>query len=319
MPTINENALDFCTETWNRAILSGETLYKPMTKEGFAEFFLSERDYAKYFEVESENGEPVGWASGCRGEGANTGYVTFIYVLPELRRRGIGSALLRKIEEDIRRDAVNTLERIDVMFLNPMQLPWFIPSHSPHDHPCAPGADMYSTSLLLLKNSGYRVYSIENSYYMPLANYRLPEKIIRLESSLFERGIAVTRYDENSHSGLNELFTAIKNEGWRAFVMAHLERPVIVAIKDGRVIGYTGPLSVDPSGRGSFCGIGVDPEYRGNGAGSVLFAHLCDGLRNIGASFMSLYTGETNPARNIYEAAGFKVVRSWASMRKAVK
>ena len=42
-------------------------------------------------------------------------------------------------------------------------------------------------------------------------------------------------------------------------------------------------------------------------------------LKEQGASFMSLYTGEDNPARNIYEAAGFKIVRSWADMRKLKK
>ncbi|TVR54608.1 MAG: GNAT family N-acetyltransferase, partial [Spirochaetaceae bacterium] len=42
----------------------------------------------------------------------------------------------------------------------------------------------------------------------------------------------------------------------------------------------------------------------------------CMGLKQIGAEFMSLFTGEANPARNIYEAAGFKIVRTWANMRK---
>ena len=41
-------------------------------------------------------------------------------------------------------------------------------------------------------------------------------------------------------------------------------------------------------------------------------------LKAMGASFMTLFTGENNPARNIYEAAGFTVVRTWADMRKTL-
>ena len=40
------------------------------------------------------------------------------------------------------------------------------------------------------------------------------------------------------------------------------------------------------------------------------------GLKERGARFMSLFTGETNRARSIYESAGFRIVKSWACMRK---
>ena len=50
-----------------------------------------------------------------------------------------------------------------------------------------------------------------------------------------------------------------------------------------------------------------------------MFASLCIGLKEIGAQFMTLFTGENNPARNIYEAAGFKIVKSFADMRKDIK
>ena len=66
---------------------------------------------------------------------------------------------------------------------------------------------------------------------------------------------------------------------------------------------------------------GLFPECgcRGNGAGKVLFGRLCTGLRDLGAKYMTLFTGETNPARNIYEAQGFKIVRTWADMHKQAK
>ena len=135
----------------------------------------------------------------------------------------------------------------------------------------------------------------------------------------------MTYYDRTKHTGLAELFDDLNNPGWKQAVLANdakgeEARPLLVAVHQGRTVcGYTGPLSVSPEGRGCFHGIGVHHAYRQHGAGKVLFSTLCMALREQGASFMSLYTGEDNPARNIYEAAGFKIVRSWAGMRKILK
>ncbi|HIX29130.1 MAG TPA: GNAT family N-acetyltransferase, partial [Candidatus Blautia stercoravium] len=82
------------------------------------------------------------------------------------------------------------------------------------------------------------------------------------------------------------------------------------------VCGFTGPLDVEKKGRGYFAGIAVDESVRGKGVAKILFCELCMGLKEQGASFKTLFTGEKNPARNIYEAAGFQIVKSWANMRK---
>ena len=34
---------------------------------------------------------------------------------------------------------------------------------------------------------------------------------------------------------------------------------------------------------------------------------------------MTLFTGETNPARYIYQSAGFKIVKTWSDMEKVIK
>ncbi len=90
--------------------------------------------------------------------------------------------------------------------------------------------------------------------------------------------------------------------------------PVAAAIRNGKIIGFTGPLRVQESGRGYFAGIGIHSGYRGFGLGNVLFHTLCRTLKEMGASYMTLFTGETNPAGQIYSKAGFKIVKSWADM-----
>ena len=177
-----------------------------------------------------------------------------------------------------------------------------------------------------MKNNGYRDYAEQNSYYRDLSDFTLPEDIAEKEAKAAALGLRVTYYDKERHVGIEELMTALKSEGWRAAVLNNLSRekplPLLVAedsnIGGGkaRAIGFTGPVNVQESGRGYLCGIGVHPDYRGHGLGKLLFCRLCEANREAGASFMSLFTGEENPARNIYEAAGFRIVRSWACMRK---
>lgn len=304
---------EWCLKCWNGM---EELPYKKLTAAEFNGLFFEAKGCAEYFAVYVDGGIPCGFAGGDYCAESGIGYLTFVYVVPERRREGIGRALAGYIEERIKADAGDANKRTDIMFNNPVHLPWFIPGRAPHDHPCAPGVDMSSGGYLFAKNIGYRDYATMNSYYMPLAKFTMPVGFFEKEAALRESGIEVTYYDGNVHSGFAEFFDALSNEGWRKAVLSNLDKPVLVAVKDGKVVGYTGPLSIDASGRGNFCGIGVRPDIRGGGAGKALFFRLCEGLRDMGADFMSLYTGEENPARNIYEAAGFKIVRSWSCMRR---
>ena len=93
----------------------------------------------------------------------------------------------------------------------------------------------------------------------------------------------------------------------------------MIAEKDGEILGWTGPIRTQPSGRGYFAGIGVHPKTQGRGLGKSLFCHLCDESRKNGAQFMTFFTGKDNPARNIYLSAGFKIVQSFAVMEKTLK
>jgi GNAT superfamily N-acetyltransferase len=206
------------------------------------------------------------------------------------------------------------------MFFNPVMIPWVVPG-TDADHPNAPGVDVACDGYLFLKNHGYRDIVYQNSYYLPLSDYRFPADIERRIECLAEDGLRITRYNPARHRGLDELFDDLGNDEWRGIIMENLARgedadPVLIVEHDGRACGFTGPIRVQPSGRGYFAGIGVHSDYRKRGAGKVLFAALCMELKGIGASFMTLFTGETNPARGIYEAAGFRIVRTWADMRK---
>ena len=309
------NEADACVMIFNLLCENGDTLFKPITAERFEELFLDPSIGPAVF-VGYESDRVIAFGAGnCAGE---TGYITYIGVLPEYRRRGYGKAIAETLEGSLA-ESHPEMKKIELVFYNPTELPWFIPGHAPHDHAGQPGVDMSTAAYPFYESLGYRAWTVQNTYYLPLSEYRTPDEMARRLESLRENGIGITYYDGSRHGGFSELFDNIGNEGWRRRVMARLDEDIVVAVKDGKVIGYTGPLSVSKEGRGLFCGIAVRTEYRHHGIGKALFAGLCKGLSEKGATFMSLFTGDNNPARYVYESAGFGIVRSFATMRKIIR
>ncbi len=307
--------IDNCIEIWNSYVDSGDVPFKPLSKEDFCQLFLCEKYISKGV-VKEENGEAVGFAFGTIN--GDTGYVSYVGVKKDKRKSGMGKELYFELEKTF--FEVNPhLEKVDCMFYNPCSIPWFIPNHFPHDHSGVPGVYMECDGYPFLKKMGFCDYAVQNAYYMPLDEYQAQDSVsLRLEK-LEKEGIEVCFFDKEKHFGFSELFDNIKNEGWRKSVMSRLDEKIVVAVKDNAVIGYTGPLSVSKEKRGLFCGIGVHTDYRSHGIGKVLFSRLCIGLKDMGAEFMSLFTGDNNPARFVYESTGFQLVGKFSCMRKNMK
>lgn len=312
-----EEYVHSCIELWNSYVKSGDVVFKPLSVEGFNSLFARK----------GINNIGIGLADGCGlagfgyanyADGAAVAYISFVGVRKDLRGSGVGRMVLTALEEQLcLRNP--TLERIELVFYNPCQIPWFIPGAAPHDHSGIPGVDMESAAYSFFSKAGYVDYAVQNAYYLPLNEYVYPDDITRRIEKLKTLDIEIGYYDNDKHFGFPELFDNIKNDGWRKSVLSRLDKKIVTATHNGKIVGYTGPLTVSAEGRGLFCGIGVHTEYRKHGIGKVLFATMCKYHSENGAKFMSLFTGTTNPARNIYEGAGFKIVRTFADMRKVIK
>ena len=310
--------LNDCVKLWNSYVESGEVVFKPVSEGVFTAMFLSGHSYKTVNLVTSDKKGLAAFASGNFVPGAAVAYISYVGVRRDLRGKGAADGILKELEQRLAGENP-ALEKIELVFFNPCQLPWYIPSAAPHDHPGTPGVDMESAAYPFFKRNGYSVYAQQNGYYLPLADYKRSDAVAEGIKGLEEMGIEICYYNKDRHFGFSEFFDNIQNEGWRAAVMPNLDKDIVIAADGGRVVGYTGPLSVSESGRGMFSGIGVHTEYRRHGIGNLLFATLCLGLSEKGARFMSLFTGTTNPARRIYEGAGFKIVRGFADMRKTLK
>lgn len=309
---------------FNDSVSGGEMLYKPfLSVESFKNFFI-ERNQKDLQTIAMLSDDKSTFVSGCYINDTDKGYVTVVVVAPENRRKGYGVQAIKELEKQILDISNGKATKFEIIFFNPMNLEWIIPNTNNHDHPNSPGIDVSSLAYIFFKNCGYRDSACQNSYHVNLSSYSFPDEIVARIEKLKEKNIEIVVYDANKHTGLDELFDNLQNEMWRKDIMTNVSlpdggNPVLIVNHNGKVMGFTGPLSVQPSGRGFFCGIGVHSDCRGNGAGKVLFSFLCTELKAMGAEFMTLFTGELNPARNIYEAAGFKIVRTWANMRKEVK
>ncbi|GBG06399.1 N-acetyltransferase [Paenibacillus agaridevorans] len=303
---------------WN--LVAARDGYKEMTAESFAAI-LTENPY---FDplctfVWLEGDRVVGFACGCSGNdlplGDVAGYITCVLLANEYADESKAEALVRAMEA---RFAELGKKHADTLFFNPMQLPWYVPGTPGHEHNNAPGVPAGSLLHETLKRLGYIERAVQCAMYLPLSGgFEVPESILAKEETAAKAGYRVEMLDATKHTGVEEMLEVLGNPLWRAEIGKSLAdgTPVVIAAQHGRAVGFAGPVVRQENGRGYFAGIGVHPEHEGHGLGSSLFFRLCEAFQEIGTDYMSLYTGSNNPALRIYERAGFRTAKTFATMR----
>lgn len=314
------NYLDKVVNLWNESVVP-LSIYKEFTKETFTNKFLKnpyfdEEGFKLLFDGEKLIG--FGHAIVNNNEQA-PGFITCIAVDKAYQRQGFGTKILHELEAFLKSKG-KTLIRL--YFASPINLEWYIPN-TKCDHPGAPGIPFNSAYYYLLMNNGYNTNGQLDGYCLPITDYELPEKVVQKEKENEALGYKISIYDPEKHHGFEELFEALKNPGWYEAVKNNLSlekpHPMLIVEKEGRILGWTGPMYPQESGRGYFAGIGVHPETQGHGLGKALFCELCYHSKLYGAKYMTFFTGSDNLARNIYLYAGFKIVHSFAILRKELK
>lgn len=300
-----------------------ECFFKPLSEEEFAsKLFKSPNFKEEGTFVALDEEKMVGFASGsvrdCDKDNPNaSGQLHTFIVKKEYRRQGIGGKLLELVENYFK-ESGKTSSRF--VFLSGICWPWYIPYTNKHEHPGMPAIRMNSDSYLFLYHHGYFVNSIHEGFHLPLKEYRLPEKVVKQMEENNKRGLTVEVYDPKKHYGIDEFCEVINNPGFAHSIKSNLAKtepkPFLVAAHDNKVVGWTGAMYTEPTGRGHLDGICVDPNERGGGLGKALFCNLCAYLKENGSTYMTFFTGLDNPARYIYLFAGFKIAQSFADMKK---
>ena len=267
----------------------------------------------------------VGFISGLVRPGdvnnANAcGFIHTLFVNKNLRRQGIGSSLLLKVEEYFKEQGVGGSRWV---FVSNINWAWNIPHYPGHLHPGAPCVRINTEHYFFLLHKGYVINSIHEGFHLPLAEYELPEKVVKKMEENAKEGYTVEVYDPEKHYGIEEFCDAINNPGFAHSIRYNLAKekplPFMVAAHNGKVCGWTGAMYNESTGRGHLDGICVDPNERSRGLGRALFCYLCHWSKLNGSSYMTFFTGLDNPARYIYLGAGFKIAQTFADMKKVFK
>lgn len=305
-------------DLWNvEAVKDG---YKELTEQSFDHIFLS----SPYFDPEItfvwlESDQVKGFACGCTGDdlplGNVAGYITCIVLSDDVKTDDHYKQMLGAVENRFRQRGK---KQSDVLFFNPMMLPWYIPNTPQHEHNNAPGVPVDSSLYAFLVRQGYIERARECAMYLNLAEFTFPEQSKSKEDKAAGHGYHVELFDPLKHHGVAEMLLGFDNPLWQKEIEKSTSDgvPVVIASHHGKVVGFAGPVIRQDNGRGYFSGIGVHRDHEGHGLGSILFFKLCEAFKNIGTDYMSLYTGSTNPAIRIYEKAGFQTVKQFSVMRR---
>lgn len=310
---------------WNDCVSAGEVLYRPLTKAYFEEKFL--RFGGTEIFVAEEDGKLCGFLAGCRQvsflpgqtEENTPAYLSVIMVDCAYRRRGLGSALLAAFEAHY---TLMGKKVFAVSSLCPINLDWVIPGTPGHEHNNMPGMDEDCLGYDFLKKRGYGVYVREVAMYLNLAEYEKKPEVEEKRAELLRQGIAAGLYDPAQKAEFDGMCDRVGSEYWRQVLREETEkenpRPILAAVTQGHIVGFTGPVDRQENGRGWFTGICTDPLHEKRGIAGVLFNDLMGEFIKVGAAYSTLFTGTENHAQRLYLKTGFRPARYFAIMKKTV-
>lgn len=310
---------------WNSSVYQ-KGIMAEWTKDEFTDKFINNPHYDKGgFLVALNNDEVIGFGHASynnngKDPSLTPGYITCVAVKDGYQRQGIGTKILLKLEEFLKSKGKTYVRNF---FANPVNLKWYVPGYNKHEHAGAPAVAFNSPFYFLLSSAGYVPNGEQDAFHIDLTKYEMDESIKQRIKDNEKDGYHITIYDPKKHHGFDELFDALGNEGWRESINYNLKRenprPIIIVERNGEILGFTGPVHTEASGRGSLSGVGIHPKAQARGLGKTMFCTLCEKSKENGATFMTLFTGSENKARNIYLYAGLKIVQSFAIMRKELK
>ena len=310
---------------WNACVARGEALFRPLSEAYFEEKFLI--DGTEIF-VAVEDGRVIGFVAGCvktqflPGQNASNtpGYLSVIMVAPEYRRRGVGSALLARLEAQFKAMGKTVCA---VTSTCPINLDWIIPGTPGHEHNNHPGVDVDGMGLPFLLSRGYTERVREVAMYLDLAQYQKSPEIEEKRAALAAQGIIAGLYDPALAASHHGMCNRVKSEYWRQVITEELEkehpRPILAAVCGDQMVGFTGPVDRQENGRGWFTGICTDPLYEKRGIASVLFNDLMGEFIRVGAAYSTLFTGTENHAQRLYRKTGFTPARQFTIMHKSLE
>lgn len=310
---------------WNENVVPYE-IYAEFTEEEFIGKVLKNPCYNEEgCVVAVENDEIIGFGSAsfrknAEGKAVDPGFIHIVCVKRGYQRKGIGTKILNVLETFFKNNGITIVRNY---FGAPYNLKWYIPGYDKHEHAGAPAVPFNSDYYLFLLANGYNVNGQHDGFHIDLTKYNMPQAVLDKLAENEKDGYTITYYDEKIHYGFDEMFDALAHEGFRSAVHTAIKNgeghKLLIAQKDGEILGFTGPVRTEPSGRAYLSGVAIHPKAQKRGLGKTMFCKLCDESKKNNAKFMTLFTGADNRARNIYLYAGLRIAKSFTVMKKELK
>jgi GNAT superfamily N-acetyltransferase len=235
--------------------------------------------------------------AGLHAGRAGSGRIVGLGVLPEARRRGIGTALLEGALAFLRGQGCT---RVSV---------------AAHEYYAAGAdSDAYAEGIAFLARRGFREAYHAVAMGRELYDLEWPAAVRAREAALRQEAIEVRYFEPRDTYALAEYFRA-EFPSWIEFFLRKLDAghdldEMVIAVDTSpaagghRVVGYCQHLDTDHVGP-----FGVAAAYRNRGIGSVMLYRLLDRMREKGYKFA--WFGETGRAQPYYERAGFRITRRY--------
>lgn len=297
-------------DLWNRTLHADPLTVKKFRKQAlFDENFDPSLCY-----VALEEEQPVGFCLGMRrkfpymerGLEPDRGWIVVMFVAREYQRKGIGTALVKRAEEDMKRAGAKNIT------LSAYSPSYFFPGVDEENYPAAAA---------FFKGLGYVSGKKDYSMCKDLHGYQMSQESVKKMEAAEEKGY---RFINFTYDYALELLEFNKNQfggGWK--------RNALIAMQNGTAEDL---ILLVLSPKGSICGfcmrmidgnpmrfgpIGIDKAMRNEGLGSILldFAQLEMAKRGV---YHMYFVSTDEPGRRYYERHGIHVFRSFTSYKKDI-
>lgn len=297
-----------------------DTQIDEFSLESFDSFVSNQYFDDSLFLLLIDNDNLIGFAHGAVTDKSDKtpGYITFVVVDENHQKQGLGKLLVTELEKRLKTFNKNNIR---LYFMNPFKLSWKVKKYHV-SHPGMPAILYASDYYHFLLKCGYEIDGdIQEVFYKNIETYEPSNQIKEITIKNKLENLYVDLY-KKEFFGFEELFKDLNNPTWLKVVENNLNKnnyPMLVVINnENKILGWTGPLYNEKSGRGYFGGIGVSPFIQGKGLGQMLFSELLNFSKHNGSQFMTLFTGKNNKAKNMYLKFGFEITDQFYILGKKI-
>lgn len=288
-------------EAWRRAMPRD-----PITLERFRDLVLLDPNFdPDGLRVAEVGGRVVGAVAAMRRQVAmegsdleqDQGWITFVFVDPAVRRRGIGSGLLSNAFDWLRERGATEVH------FSPYTPNYILPGLDAAEYP---------DGLRLLERHGFRTRYEAIAMERDLTSYE-PQRVEAQD------GYSFGTPEPDELPGLIDLAKEFSADWARAIRVCLSQgnppdRIVVARQRDRGIVGWA-MYGTYENAIERFGPFGVHPSQRGAGLGKILLHRTLERMRAAGAAkAWFLWTTAESPAGQLYRKAGFHVTRKFRVM-----